>query len=123
MNVAERHFDGSEMETMHKMFRREFTLMPGLVRDVPDAVTAYVVGAARASYGVVRPDREAVLPPPGQPRALINATDFEYGRVGLPQSGATGSSFRTGHAPTSPPSTTRLVASLVTFLYLAHTTG
>lgn len=30
------HFDGREMEMMRKMFRREFALMPGLARDVPD---------------------------------------------------------------------------------------
>lgn len=34
MTIAEPHFDGREMEMMHRMFRREFALMPGLVRDV-----------------------------------------------------------------------------------------
>lgn len=36
MTAGEPHFDGREMETMHKMFRREFALMPGLVQNVPD---------------------------------------------------------------------------------------
>jgi hemerythrin-like domain-containing protein len=36
MTLAEPPFDGREMEMMHKMFRREFALMPGLVQNVPD---------------------------------------------------------------------------------------
>jgi hypothetical protein len=31
MTIAESHFDGREMEMKHKMLRREFALIPGLV--------------------------------------------------------------------------------------------
>src|SRR5689334_2102629 len=36
-------FDGREMEMVHKMFRREFGLMPGLLRDVTDAERATII--------------------------------------------------------------------------------
>lgn len=35
-NTATERFDGREMEMVHKMFRREFGLMPGLLRGIND---------------------------------------------------------------------------------------
>lgn len=45
MTSSEAHFDGREMLMLHNMFRREFTLMPRLVRDVAagDAARTQIV--------------------------------------------------------------------------------
>jgi hemerythrin-like domain-containing protein len=47
MNDNERHFDGREMLMLHDSFRREFALMPGLVRGVAagDRERAQVIAA------------------------------------------------------------------------------
>jgi hypothetical protein len=47
MTDNEPHFDGREMLILHDMFRREFALMPGLVRGVAagDRERAQVIAA------------------------------------------------------------------------------
>lgn len=42
-NTATEWFDGREMEMVHKMFRREFGLMPGLLRAAADPERATIV--------------------------------------------------------------------------------
>lgn len=42
-NTATEWFDGREMEMVHKMFRREFSLMPGLLRRVADPERARII--------------------------------------------------------------------------------
>lgn len=42
-NTATEWFDGREMEMVHKMFRREFGLMPGLLRGVTDPERARII--------------------------------------------------------------------------------
>ena len=39
MNVEQLHFDGREMLMVHDVFRREFALMPALVRGVAVVIT------------------------------------------------------------------------------------
>lgn len=42
-NTATEWFDGREMEMVHKMFRREFGLMPGLLRGITDPERARII--------------------------------------------------------------------------------
>jgi hypothetical protein len=69
MTTSEALFDGREMLMLHNMFRREFALMPGVVRGVPDGdlertqlICAHITSVSTVPHHHHRAEEERMVP-------------------------------------------------------------